>query len=164
MVSLLFLIFIIFSFFYPHKAPNSDPILCPSVLGEKWGLGELAIPRNCHVAESMLNPLSFLREILGIGFSIRHHMEKIFLSLWHTFLRYFSLVTTPPCKKAAWHMASTQTLETDRFRFKWWLHHITQGNSPLLSASPTYLQILTKIRNNSVTVVVWRAVAVYQTL
>lgn len=53
------------------------------------------------MAESILNPLSLLMEILGVVFSIRYHMEEIFLSLWHTFLRYFSVVMTPPCTKAA---------------------------------------------------------------
>lgn len=80
-------------------------MLCPSVVGGSSRVksgGWVKWPSHGAVMrQSMLNPLSLLMEILAVGFSIRDHMEEICLSVWHTLLRYFYVVTTPPCKKAA---------------------------------------------------------------
>lgn len=113
------------------------PIICPSVLGDSsqvrtWRLGKLPTPWGCYVAESTLNPLSFLMGILVIGLCIICYIEETPLSLLPTFLRYF-IVGIDPFLKERQYDIWTVSLVTDRFRFKLGLRHMMLGNSPYYS-------------------------------
>ena len=47
----------------------------------------------------MLTPFHLLMEILMVGLSIKGYTEETLLSLLHTFLRYFVVVTDPSLKE-----------------------------------------------------------------
>ena len=156
MASLLFLIFTIPSFLSSKTTPKGDPkqalSRCMSqcagwwFTGEKWRLGELAMPWSYRGAESMLNPLNLLMEIWGSG-SASNVTERKFCYLCHT--RFWGVLLRSwllPERKAAQRMDRAQTLETDRFELESRLPYITLGNSPQCPESHLcifeFLQIL----------------------